>query len=71
MRTISGTEMARSFGAVTHTVLHDGPVTVTTHGRPQLVIVSPEHYAELMAAAAMVESARAKRRADTETKQGG
>lgn len=71
MRTISGTEFFRNYGAVLHSVVREGPVTVTTHGRPQVVIMSPEHYAELMAAAAMVESARAKRRADTEPKQGG
>ncbi len=65
MRTVSATEMQRAFGAVLHEVLHEGPVTITHHNRPQIVIVTCERYAELMAAA-MVESARAKRRADTE-----
>lgn len=71
MRTVSATQMQRAFGAVLHEVLHEGPVTITHHDRPQIVIVTCERYAELMAAAAMVESARAKRRADTEPKQGG
>jgi len=66
MRTIRATEVQRAFGAVQYAVQHEGPVTVTAHGRPQVVILTCERYAELMAAAAMVESARAKRRADTE-----
>lgn len=46
MQAFSSTDVAKRFGAIAQIVQRE-PVSVQSHGRPQLVMLSPQEYARL------------------------
>ena len=47
MKTFTSSEVKQNFGKVSDKALQ-GPVSITSHGRPSLVLTSDEDYRELM-----------------------